>query len=68
MPIQISTCAKKTNLLNVTNSNYNSGKHTIFGRVCEGMTVVKNLGMVETANQDRPTEDVLIRRAYPVES
>lgn len=43
------------------------GKHTIFGRVCEGMTVVANLGMVETANQDRPTEDVMIKRAYPVD-
>lgn len=47
--------------------NYVTGKHTIFGRVCEGMTVVKNLGMVETANQDRPTENVMIKRAYPVE-
>nr|XP_039262690.1 peptidyl-prolyl cis-trans isomerase-like 1 [Styela clava] len=43
------------------------GKHAIFGRVCKGMPIVANLGMVETNNQDRPTEDVFIKKAYPVD-
>ena len=36
------------------------GKHTIFGRVCTGMTVVKMMGMVETDKEDRPTVEVKI--------
>ncbi|KAJ3099025.1 Peptidyl-prolyl cis-trans isomerase H [Phlyctochytrium planicorne] len=37
------------------------GKHTIFGRVSSGMTVVKRIGMVPVDNTDRPIEDVVIR-------
>ncbi|KAL9301825.1 Peptidyl-prolyl cis-trans isomerase CYP18-2 [Arabidopsis thaliana] len=29
------------------------GKHTIFGRVCRGMEVIKRLGSVQTDNTDR---------------
>jgi hypothetical protein len=43
------------------------GKHTIFGRVCAGMSVVKRLGNVQTDATDRPTTDVKILRARPVE-
>ncbi|XP_071809982.1 peptidyl-prolyl cis-trans isomerase-like 1 [Asterias amurensis] len=41
------------------------GKHTIFGRVSEGLGVVKRMGMVDTNSEDRPFEDVKILRAYP---
>lgn len=30
-----------------------SGKHTIFGRVCRGMEIVKRLGSVQTDSTDR---------------
>lgn len=30
-----------------------TGKHTIFGRVCRGMEVIKRLGSVQTDNSDR---------------
>eukprot|EP00879_Flechtneria_rotunda_P009405 GHRR01009847.1.p2 GENE.GHRR01009847.1~~GHRR01009847.1.p2 ORF type:complete len:159 (+),score=37.89 GHRR01009847.1:145-621(+) len=43
------------------------GKHTIFGRVCAGMGVVKRLGNVQTDATDRPTTDVKILRARPVD-
>lgn len=43
------------------------GKHTIFGRVCSGMSVVKRLGNVQTDATDRPTTDVKILRARPVD-
>ncbi|XP_028079855.1 peptidyl-prolyl cis-trans isomerase CYP18-2-like isoform X1 [Camellia sinensis] len=29
------------------------GKHTIFGRVCRGMEIIKRLGSVQTDNNDR---------------
>ncbi|KAJ3121141.1 heme binding [Physocladia obscura] len=39
------------------------GKHTIFGRVAAGMSIVKRIGMVPTDSADRPKEDIVIRRA-----
>ncbi|KIY67563.1 cyclophilin-like protein [Cylindrobasidium torrendii FP15055 ss-10] len=38
-------------------------KHTIFGRVLNGMRVVQRLGSVATDPQDRPKEDVKIHKA-----
>ncbi|KAI7993889.1 Peptidyl-prolyl cis-trans isomerase CYP18-2 [Camellia lanceoleosa] len=29
------------------------GKHTIFGRLCKGMEIIKRLGSVQTDNNDR---------------
>lgn len=40
------------------------GKHAIFGRVSAGMAVVKKLGLVETDKDDRPIDDVYIKRGY----
>ncbi|KAG2451388.1 hypothetical protein HYH02_003989 [Chlamydomonas schloesseri] len=42
------------------------GKHTIFGRVTSGMSVIKRLGNVQTDNLDRPVTEVKIIRARPV--
>jgi len=39
------------------------GKHTIFGRVSSGMSVVKRMGNVQTDNNDRPLEELKIMRA-----
>ncbi|KAI9230402.1 MAG: cyclophilin-like protein [Piptocephalis tieghemiana] len=43
------------------------GKHTIFGRVSQGMKVVKRLGLVSTNVNDRPKEDIKILRALALE-
>lgn len=40
------------------------GKHTIFGRVREGMKTVLRLGQVTTDRNDRPVEPVEIIRGY----
>lgn len=36
------------------------GKHAIFGRVTEGLDVVKTIGSVKTGSMDRPSDDVII--------
>jgi cyclophilin family peptidyl-prolyl cis-trans isomerase len=39
------------------------GKHTIFGKVTEGMDVLQSMGKVRTDNHNRPLEAVKIRSA-----
>ena len=39
------------------------GRHTIFGRVKEGMRVVRQMGLVKTDAQDRPVNEVKILKA-----
>jgi peptidyl-prolyl cis-trans isomerase B (cyclophilin B) len=38
------------------------GKHTVFGRVTEGMDVVDTISKVQTGGADRPVDDVVIER------
>jgi peptidyl-prolyl cis-trans isomerase B (cyclophilin B) len=38
------------------------GKHTVFGRVTEGMDAVDTIEAVETDGQDKPREPVVIER------
>src|SRR5882757_2199280 len=38
------------------------GKHTVFGRVTDGMDVVDTISALETDARDRPREDVAIER------
>ncbi|KAG9015700.1 heme binding [Tulasnella sp. 427] len=45
---------------------YLDGKHTIFGRVKSGMSVVRRLGAVATDAQDRPREEVKIYKGSVV--
>ena len=45
-----------------------NGKHTVFGKVIEGMDVVDAIGNVETAAQDKPKKDVEIESVKVVEN
>jgi len=38
------------------------GKHTVFGRVTDGMEVVNTISALETDTRDRPRTDVVIER------
>ena len=38
------------------------GKHTVFGRVTDGMNVVDEISALETDGRDRPRQDVVIER------
>ena len=40
-----------------------NGKHTVFGKVVQGMEVVDKLGSVRTAAGDKPIEEVKINSA-----
>ncbi|KAG5186570.1 peptidyl-prolyl cis-trans isomerase ppi1 [Tribonema minus] len=42
------------------------GKHTILGRISEGMAVVQRMGMVAVDGQDRPLQELKILRATPL--
>lgn len=43
------------------------GKHTVFGKVKEGMDVVQSIGKVRTDKQDRPLEAVKIKSTKIIE-
>jgi len=43
------------------------GRHTIFGKVTDGMDVLQSIGKVRTDNHDRPVEAVTIRSAKIVD-
>jgi peptidyl-prolyl cis-trans isomerase-like 1 len=40
-------------------------KHTIFGRIYSGMSVIRRMGMVATDADDRPKDPITIHRATP---
>jgi cyclophilin family peptidyl-prolyl cis-trans isomerase len=46
--------------INTFNNYYLDQKHTVFGKVTEGMDVVRAIESVATDSSDRPIEDVIV--------
>ncbi len=46
--------------INTVDNNFLDTKHTVFGKVIDGMEVVTAIENVATGSQDRPVEDVII--------
>ncbi len=48
--------------INTENNNYLDDKHTVFGKVIDGMEVITNIEKTATDNRDRPIDDIIIEK------
>tara|TARA_Y100000310_G_C20554124_1_gene749653 strand:- start:489 stop:1046 length:558 start_codon:yes stop_codon:yes gene_type:complete len=48
--------------INTVNNNFLDGKHPVFGKVVEGMGMVEKISKVQKDSQDKPLEDVVIKK------
>lgn len=53
-------------IVHAQNTYYLDGRHSVFGRVVEGMEVVEDIANVPVDRSDRPMSDVVIERAVVV--
>ena len=46
--------------INLADNNFLDTKHTVFGKIIEGMDIARKIEKVSTEGPDRPSEDVII--------
>jgi len=49
--------------INLVNNNFLDGKHPAFGKVVEGMDIIDKIAKVDVDQNDKPLEDVVIKKA-----
>jgi len=47
--------------INTKDNNFLNTKHTVFGKIIEGMEVIKEIENIKTEGPDRPVKDVIIQ-------
>jgi peptidylprolyl isomerase len=50
--------------INVVNNNFLDSKHPVFGKVTSGMEVADRISKVKRDRNDRPQQEVKIKKAY----
>ena len=49
--------------INLVDNNFLDRKHPVFGKVTEGMDVIDKIAKIQTDSQDKPLENIVIKKA-----